>query len=113
MCQHHSMSAETSPIRVGLIGVGWGSVVQTPAFRMVPEYDVVALCSRREERVRAAGDKLGIADVSTDWKSFVQRDDLDVISICTPADLHHDQAMAAIAAGKHVLFETPLGLDAA
>jgi predicted dehydrogenase len=106
------MSANASPIRVGLIGVGWGSVVQTPAFRMVPEFEVAALCSRREERVRAAGEKLGIDDVSTDWQAFVQRDDLDVISICTPVDLHHDQALAAIAAGKHVLVEKPVGLDA-
>lgn len=100
------------PIRVGLIGVGWGSVVQTPAFRMAPPFEVAALCSRREESVRAAGQNLGIDDVSTDWRAFVQRDDLDVISICTPVDLHHEQAMAAIAAGKHVLVEKPVGLDA-
>ena len=42
----------------------------------------------------------------------MQRDDLDVISICTPVDLHHEQALAAIAAGKHVLVEKPVGLDA-
>jgi len=56
---------------------------------------------------------LGIADTSTDWESFVRRDDLDVISVCTPVDLHHEQAMAAIAAGKHVLVEKPLGLSSA
>jgi len=105
------MPDNSSPIRVGLIGVGWGSVVQTPAFRMVPAYDVVALCSRQQGRVEAAGEKLGVADVSTDWQSFVRRDDLDLISICTPVDLHHEQALAAIAAGKHVLVEKPVGLD--
>jgi predicted dehydrogenase len=101
-----------APIRVGLVGVGWGSVVQTPAFRMVPEFEVAALCSRRRESVEAAGQRLGIDDVSTDWASFVTRDDLDLISICTPVDLHHEQTMAAIAAGKHVLVEKPVGLDA-
>jgi predicted dehydrogenase len=35
------------PLRVGIIGVGWGSVVQVPALRMVPEFEVAALCSRR------------------------------------------------------------------
>jgi predicted dehydrogenase len=105
------MSQSTQPIRVGLIGVGWGSVVQTPAFRMVPAFEVAALCSRRPERAASAGEKLGIDDVSTDWESFVRRDDLDVISICTPVDLHHQQAMAAIAAGKHVLVEKPVGVD--
>ncbi|MGD9704574.1 MAG: Gfo/Idh/MocA family protein [Acidimicrobiia bacterium] len=106
------MNDGTTPIRVGLIGVGWGSVVQTPAFRMVPPFEVSALCSRRQESVDAAGEKLGIADVSTEWQAFVQRDDLDVISVCTPVDLHHEQALAAIAAGKHVLVEKPVGLDA-
>lgn len=98
--------------RVGIVGVGWGSVVQVPAFRAVPEFEVVALCSRRAERVAAAGERLGVADCSTDWEDFVRRDDLDVISICTPTDLHHRQTMAAIAAGKHVLVEKPVVLDA-
>ena len=99
-----------APIRVGVIGVGWGSLVQVPAFRMVPAFDVVALCSRRPERVAAAGERLGIGDVSTDWQSFVARDDLDLISVCTPVDHHHDQVLAAIANGKDVLVEKPLAL---
>jgi predicted dehydrogenase len=105
------MEKVNDPIRVGLIGVGWGSVVQVPAFRMVPAFEVVALCSRRADRVQAAGDTLGIDDVSTDWQAFVRRDDLDVISVCTPVDLHHELALAAINAGKHVLVEKPVGLD--
>jgi predicted dehydrogenase len=97
-------------IRVGIIGVGWGSVVQVPAFRAVPEYDVVALCSRRAERVEEAGEELGIADRSTDWRSFVARDDLDLISVCTPVDLHADQTIAALESGKHVLCEKPVAV---
>src|SRR5436305_1465384 len=65
----------SEPIRVGLIGVGWGSVVQTPAFRMVPEYEVAAICSRRPESVAKAAESLDIPDTSTDWESFVQRDE--------------------------------------
>ncbi|MFI5053477.1 MAG: Gfo/Idh/MocA family protein [Acidimicrobiia bacterium] len=99
-------------IRVGIIGVGWGSVVQTPAFRAVPEFEVAALCSRRPERVAEAGEKLGIEDTSTDWREFVQRDDLDLISVCTPVDLHAEQTIAAVAAGKHVLCEKPVALSA-
>jgi predicted dehydrogenase len=105
------MHVPGEPLRVGLIGVGWGSVVQVPAFRMVPQFEVAALCSRRADRVQAAGEKLGIADVSTDWQAFVARDDLDLISVCTPVDLHREQALAAIAARKHVLVEKPVGLD--
>lgn len=105
------MSDARQPIRVGLVGVGWGSVVQVPAFRMVPQFEVAAICSRQPERVQAAGEKLAIGDVSTDWQSFVKRDDLDLISICVPVDLHHEIALAAIGAGKHVLVEKPVGLN--
>jgi predicted dehydrogenase len=101
------------PIRVGLIGVGWGSVVQTPAFRMLPEFEVAAICSRRPESVAKAGESLGIADTSTDWEAFVQRDDLDLISVCTPVGLHAEQTIAAIESGKHVLVEKPQALTAA
>jgi len=97
-------------IRVGLIGVGWGSVVQVPAFRAVPEFEVVALCSRRQESVSAAGASLGIDDTSTDWEAFVRRPDLDLISICTPVSVHAAQTLAAVEAGKHVLVEKPVSL---
>jgi predicted dehydrogenase len=97
-------------IRVGLIGVGWGSVVQVPAFRLVPEFEVAALCSRRLESVKQAGEKLDIEDVSTNWQDFVRRDDLDVISVCTPVDLHAEQVIAAAEAGKHILCEKPQAL---
>lgn len=100
------------PIRVGIIGVGWGSIVQVPAFRAVQGFDVVALCSRRLESVKAAGERLGIEDVSTDWRAFVAREDLELISVCTPVQLHVEQALAAIEAGKHVLVEKPVALDA-
>jgi predicted dehydrogenase len=100
-------------IRVGVIGVGWGSIVLAPAFRAVPEFEVAAICSRRPDRVAEAGQKLGIEDTSTDWESFVRRDDLDLIAVCTPTDLHHDQTIAALRAGKHVLCEKPAAVDSA
>lgn len=100
-------------IRVGMVGVGWGMVVHAPAFRAVEGYELVALCSRSPEKTAKAGAKFGITDLSNDWQSFVQRDDLDLISVATPVDLHKDVALAALAAGKHVLCEKPLALSAA
>jgi predicted dehydrogenase len=101
----------TDQLRVGVIGVGWGSMVQVPAFRAAGGYEVAALCSRRAERAAEAGARLGIEDVSTDWERFVRRSDLDVISVCTPTDLHREQVLGAIGAGKHVLCEKPVALD--
>jgi predicted dehydrogenase len=100
----------TDQLRVGIIGVGWGSMVQVPAFRAAGGYEVTALCSRRAERVAEAGKRWGIEDVTTDWRRFVERPDLDVISVCTPTSMHHEQVLGAIRAGKHVLCEKPVAL---
>lgn len=104
--------SESNRVRVGVVGVGWGALVHVPAYRAVEGFEVVALCSRREERVAAAGERLGIEDVSTDWQSFVRRDDLDLISVATPVEQHVEVSLAALAAGKHVLCEKPAALDA-
>src|SRR5690606_16381140 len=111
--QHSATSGVrmTERIRVGIIGVGWGALVQAPAFQVVPEYELVAICSRTPDRVARAADRLGIAETSTDWREFVRRDDLDLVSICTPTVLHHEQTLAALAAGKHVLGEKPMALN--
>ena len=100
-------------LRVGLIGVGWGALVHAPAFAAVDGYDLVALCSSRPESVGAAGERLGITDTSTDWESFVRRDDLDLISVSAPVERHHDMFLAALGAGRHVLCEKPLSLNGA
>jgi predicted dehydrogenase len=98
-------------LRVGVVGVGWGAHVQVPGFRAADGFEPVALCARTPERLSRVAAGLGIEDTSTDWQSFVARDDLDVISVATPTVLHHDMALAALAAGKAVLCEKPLAGD--
>ena len=100
------------PIRVGVIGVGWGSLVHGPAYRAAEGYELVALCSRREETLRPAGEKLGLTDLATDWRDFVRRDDLDLISIATPVELHKEMTLAAADAGKDIMCEKPAALSA-
>lgn len=73
---------------------------------VVPELRVV--CGRDAE---AAGDlarRFGWESVETDWRAAIARDDVDIVDICTPGDTHAEIALAAFAAGKHVLCEKPL-----
>ena len=98
-------------LRVGVIGVGWGSRAPVPAFRAAEGFEPVALCARSSERLERVARKLAIDDMSTDWESFVTRDDLDVISVATPTVFHERITLAALESGKAVLCEKPLTND--
>jgi predicted dehydrogenase len=98
-------------LRVGIIGVGWGALVHGPAYQLVDGYDLVALCGRRPGPLAKAADRLGLDDTSTDWEAFVRRDDLDLVSIVLPVEMHAPVFRAALEAGKHVLCEKPLCLS--
>jgi predicted dehydrogenase len=78
------------------------------AFDLPLRVRMAAVCGRDEEKVRAAATRLGWERTYTDWRDLVAADDIDVVDICTPGDSHCEIALAALAAGKHVLCEKPL-----
>jgi predicted dehydrogenase len=102
-------------LRVGMIGYAFMGAAHSQAWRTVNRvYDLpvrarmVAVCGRDESKVAAAAIRLGWDEHTTDWRELVARDDIDVIDVCTPGDSHAEIAIAALAAGKHVLCEKPL-----
>jgi predicted dehydrogenase len=97
-------------LRVGVIGTGFGSEVQIPAFKANPRVELVAVASGTPGKARRIGDRFGIPQAFDDYKELVQRD-LDLVSITTPPHLHHPMTMAVLAAGPHVLCEKPMALD--
>ena len=60
------------------------------------------------ERTADAAQKFGWAESASDWRAVIARDDIDVVDICSPGSSHVEIAIAALAAGKHVLCEKPL-----
>ncbi|HET9008479.1 MAG TPA: Gfo/Idh/MocA family oxidoreductase, partial [Actinomycetes bacterium] len=66
------------------------------------------VCGRDADRAAEAAEKLGWQESSDDWRAVIARDDIHVVDICTPGDSHAEIAIAALAAGKHVLCEKPL-----
>jgi len=69
---------------------------------------MTALCGRDGERLAAAAAKLGWESTERDWRRLLERDDVDIVDVCTPGDTHAEIAIAALESGKHVLCEKPL-----
>jgi len=102
-------------VGIGLVGYAFMGAAHSQAWRSVNHvFDLpvqarmTALCGRDETAVRTAADKLGWADVETDWKQLITRDDVGLVDVCTPGESHAAIAIAALDAGKHVLCEKPL-----
>jgi predicted dehydrogenase len=108
------MSDQTT-VGVGMIGYAFMGRVHSQAWRSVGAFfdlplvpRMAVLAGRSEEHTAAAAARLGWADTETDWRELVKRDDVQIVDICTPGDSHAEIAIAALAAGKHVLCEKPL-----
>ncbi|MEV0826772.1 Gfo/Idh/MocA family protein [Nonomuraea rubra] len=102
-------------IGIGMVGYAFMGRTHSQAWRSVDAFfdlpvepAMVAVAGRSAEATAQAAAKLGWAHAETGWKRLLDRDDVHVIDICTPGDSHAEIALAALAAGKHVLCEKPL-----
>ncbi|WP_207892867.1 Gfo/Idh/MocA family protein [Micromonospora sp. MW-13] len=98
-----------------MVGYAFMGAAHSQAWRTVNRvYDLPArvrmslVCGRDTAKVADAADRLGWEAHTTDWRRLVESDEIDVVDICTPGDSHAEIALAALAAGKHVLCEKPL-----
>ncbi|WP_442934147.1 Gfo/Idh/MocA family protein [Micromonospora sp. CPCC 205561] len=98
-----------------MVGYAFMGAAHSQAWRTVNRvYDLPArvrmalVCGRDAGKVADAADRLGWEAHTTDWRDLIARDDIDVVDVCTPGDSHAEIALAALAAGKHVLCEKPL-----
>jgi predicted dehydrogenase len=99
-------------MKVGLIGTGFGTRVHMPAMRANADIEVVAICSAQRARAVAAAEQWGIEFATDDYRELIAQDDVEVVDVCTPPDSHAELTIAALEAGKHVVCEKPLALDA-
>jgi predicted dehydrogenase len=104
-----------STLGVGIIGVnpawGWAVTAHIPALRALPMYEIRALSARSPESARAAGEAFGIKAVFQDPEKLVIQPDIDVVAITVKVPHHRELVSAALAAGKAVYCEWPLGRD--
>ena len=104
-------------IGIGLIGAGFMGKCHALAFGAVkavfgdvPRPRLEALCDVTLAKAQDAAARFGFARATEDWRALVEDPKVDLVSITTPNALHCEMALAAIAAGKHVYCEKPMGV---
>ncbi len=104
-----------STLGVGIIGVspvrGWAATAHIPALRALPNYQIRALSAHSAESARAAGEVFGVSAVFADHQQLVTQPDIDVVAVTVKVPHHRALVFAALAAGKAVWCEWPLGRD--
>ncbi len=105
----------TEHLRVAVIGTGFMGRMHAHAWRSAHRFfdlprtpALRVLVGTDADRTAAAASRWGFDEAATDWRGVVERNDVDVVDICTPGDTHAEIALAALAAGKHVMCEKPL-----
>ena len=109
-----TVAQDTDQVRWGIIGCGQISYDRMmPALEMAENCELVALFDPDAARLERAHAKAPTAHRRQTLESLLADDDIQAVYIATPNNLHAEQAVAAAAAGKHVLVEKPMALDAA
>jgi predicted dehydrogenase len=94
---------------IGIIGVGLIADFHARAIGDIPAAKLVAACARTTEKVERFAAEHDCA-AHTDYKDLLARDDIDVVTVCTPSGAHMEPAVAAAEAGKHAIVEKPLDI---
>ena len=112
------MSKQGKKLNVAMIGYGFMGRAHSNAFLQVRHffdlpYDLKlkTICGRNRSGVEAMAAQWGWEEAETDWRSVVERKDIDVVDVCTPNHLHAEIATAAAESGKIVLCEKPLAMN--
>jgi len=103
-----------TPIRVGFVGAGANTRKHhIPKLKAQPGVELVAVANRSKESGERVAREFGIARVHDDWRQVVEAGDIDAICIGTWPYMHRELTVAALAAGKHVLCEARMAMNAA
>ena len=95
-------------IKVALAGAGAFGIKHLDGIKNIADVEVVSLISRDLEKTREVADKYGIPHVTTDLADSLAIKEVDAVILCTPTQMHADQSIACLKAGKHVQVEIPL-----
>ncbi len=99
-------------IKVGIIGVGNIAECHINGYLHNPDVELYAFCDINEERLKAKGEKYGITRLFTDKDEMLKLAEIDAVSVCTWNAAHAECTIAALNAGKNVICEKPMAMNA-
>jgi predicted dehydrogenase len=108
-------------IGIGVIGMGWMGLVHSRAYRTIVDRfhesgiraRLVVCADDVEDRAREAHERLGFEKWTTNWKEVVAHPEVQVVNVTSPNHMHLEMIRGAVAAGKHVFCEKPVGRNGA
>ncbi len=100
--------AKDKPVRWGIIGLGFFGEVHAETIAGMPDIELVALCTRRSDRLAQLGNRFNVSRCYTDYRKLLEDPEVEAVSITTHVYDHCAIAIDALAAGKHVLLEKPM-----
>ena len=99
-------------IKVGIIGVGNIAECHINGYLHNPDVELYAFCDINEKRLKAKGEKYGVTRLFTDKDEMLKLKEIDAVSVCTWNAAHAECSIAALNAGKNVLCEKPMAMNA-
>jgi 2-hydroxy-4-carboxymuconate semialdehyde hemiacetal dehydrogenase len=95
-------------MRIALAGAGAFGEKHLDALRTIDGVEVTSLVGRTFESTQKVAERYGVGHVTTELRDTLERDDVDAVILCTPTQMHAEQALQCLDAGKHVQVEIPL-----
>jgi predicted dehydrogenase len=100
-------------VNIGVIGAGGiATSAHLPAYQNCPNANIVAIADVNESALEKAKSQFHIPNAFTDYRELLRMDEIDAVSVCTPNFMHKEPAIAVLRAGKDVLVEKPLAMNA-
>lgn len=95
-------------VRIALVGTGAFGIKHLEGLKNIPEAEVTCLVGRTLDGVKAVAEKYQVSTYTTDFNEMLAMDNVDAVILCTPTQMHAEQSLACLKAGKHVEVEIPL-----
>jgi predicted dehydrogenase len=108
------VASKKRKIRIGVIGTGGiANAAHLPGYSQIPdECEIVALCDIDPKALKRTAEKYGVKNTFEDYNKMLEMEEIDGVSVCTPNYVHCDPTIQALKAGKHVLCEKPIAMNA-